>query len=124
MCHGNSIQKDNGVEVTMASSSLAWIDPGVLTDLAVRSKAHWGYDNAFLHQCQEELAVSPESIESGNVYVAKLRNNEGTTTVAGFFVLDKLSTCGDKVVFDLDALFVEPTRIGQGIGQALSMKQA
>jgi hypothetical protein len=32
-------------------------EAGELTELALRSKAHWGYDEAFMASCREELTV-------------------------------------------------------------------
>ncbi|MGI5472915.1 hypothetical protein [Streptomyces sp. CA-132043] len=35
-----------------------------LSDLALRSKAHWGYDTAFLGACRDELTVGAHEMES------------------------------------------------------------
>src|SRR3546814_11592237 len=34
---------------------------GSLSALALRSKAYWGYDSAFLQACRDELTVSPKA---------------------------------------------------------------
>jgi len=80
-----------------------------LSDLALRSKAHWGYDAAFLDACRPVLVVEPDSIEAGQVYVAKIEGR-----IAGFYSLKPL---GEAI--DLDMLFVDPWAIGQGCGAHL-----
>lgn len=40
-------------------------EAGELTELALRSKAHWGYDEAFMASCREELTVRPSEVGSG-----------------------------------------------------------
>jgi GNAT superfamily N-acetyltransferase len=86
-------------------------ESGALTELALRSKAHWGYDAAFLAACRDELAVASADIEAGRVVVAEVDG-----TIAGFSTL-----VGEPPVAEVEALFVEPERIGAGtgIGRAL-----
>ena len=43
-----------------------------LTALCLRSKAHWGYDAAFMRLCVPSLTVSEQSIAEGRVLVAML----------------------------------------------------
>ena len=122
MSQTSSCRTKTSVEVWKASAES--IDANVLTDLAVRSKAYWGYDNTFLQQCREELTVSQESIASGDVYVATISPFEHS--VVGFFVLcneSSLPRQDKKALFELDALFVDPKWIGHGVGRVL-MEQA
>jgi hypothetical protein len=35
----------------------------LLSDLALRSKGHWGYDQAFLDACRSELTLAPQDVE-------------------------------------------------------------
>jgi GNAT superfamily N-acetyltransferase len=79
-------------------------------ELAVRSKGHWGYDAAFLEACREDLALSPQDIATSTVYVL-----EGRDGLAGYYRLMPLQ----NGTADLDALFVDPTAIGQGVGRRL-----
>lgn len=81
----------------------------VLSDLAVRSKAHWGYEQIFLEACREELTIHPGQIRHGCVVVA-VRDDE----IVGFYAL-----AGEGAVGDLVDLFVEPAAIGSGVGGAL-----
>ncbi|WP_369900044.1 GNAT family N-acetyltransferase [Bacillus manliponensis] len=79
----------------------------MLSDLAYRSKAFWGYSEEFLEKCKDDLAVTERYIESHLVYVV-----EESDEVIGFY---SLSTTEQK----LDALFINPDYIGQGIGKLL-----
>jgi GNAT superfamily N-acetyltransferase len=81
-----------------------------LTALCVRSKAHWGYDTAFMKLSAAALAVSEDDIVAGRVLVAV----DGTGRVVGMACV--LSE-GDTA--DLDALFIDPPAIGSGAGRAL-----
>lgn len=82
----------------------------ILTDLALTSKAHWGYDDAFMDMCRMELRVSPEVIEKWIVVVAQVGGE-----IAGFYSLETDGEDGAEVHF----LFVRPDFIGQGIGRLL-----
>jgi len=92
---------------------LARIDeaPG-LSELCVRSKASWGYDEAFMALARVVLHVNPEQIAAGDVWVATGADGE----VAGMVALGP----GERPdTLDLDKLFVEPQRIRSGVGSAL-----
>ncbi len=84
----------------------------LLSELARRSKGHWGYPEEFLEACREELTVDPEQT-SGGRYDCVVAEIDGT--IAGFYALEALSA----TVVELDALFVEPEHIGRGIGRKL-----
>jgi len=85
-------------------------EAGVLSELALRSKAHWGYDADFLAACHDDLTLSPDDIATSTVYVF-----DGASAPAGFCRLVLL----DDGVAELDALFVEPAAMGQGVGSRL-----
>lgn len=78
-------------------------DASVVSDLALRSKGHWGYDEAFLEACRADLTWQP-----GQMHTVTLAETSGE--VVGFFSL---------VGSELDALFVAPEAIGQGVGATL-----
>lgn len=84
----------------------------LLSALALRSKAHWGYDAAFLDACREELTLSSGQVLRHDVFVAVAAN-----VVMGFYLLKSSSSDGSTV--ELDMLYVEPSAIGRGIGRAL-----
>jgi GNAT superfamily N-acetyltransferase len=80
-----------------------------LSALALRSKAFWGYDEAFLEACREELTVRPELLGPWRVTVIE----EGGR-LDGFSALS-----GDPPEGEIEFLFVEPSRMGTGLGRAL-----
>ena len=84
----------------------------LLSDLALRSKAHWGYSPEFLNLCINELTYQSNQIESEQFdFVVAERNGD----VVGFYALERLSANA----YELDALFVEPEFIGTGVGRRL-----
>ena len=83
-----------------------------LTELAMRSKAHWGYSAEFMASCRAELTVAPENV-ANDVLSYFVAEEEGRRL--GFCALERVSL----VEFELEALFVEPEQMGRGIGRAL-----
>jgi len=81
----------------------------ILSDLALRSKAVWGYDEAFLEACRKELTVTGEYIQSSEVFVI-----EPSDTIVGFYAL-----FGEVPNARLDFLYVDPGSTGQGLGRML-----
>jgi GNAT superfamily N-acetyltransferase len=84
-------------------------EAGTLTGLFWRSKAHWGYDEAFMARVRETLCITPETIEQQHVYVL-----EAGGQIVGFYALHVLP---DRL--HLEDLFVEPDQIGKGYGRRL-----
>lgn len=84
----------------------------VLTRLAIRSKAYWGYSQSFMDACVDELTVTDSSLSSTDFhyYIAE-RGSE----LLGYYAIEKLS----NQEFELEALFVEPDFIGKGVGREL-----
>jgi N-acetylglutamate synthase-like GNAT family acetyltransferase len=81
-----------------------------LTALAVRSKAYWGYDSAFLQACVPALTISSERLAAEPFYV--LEDEEGQVVAyAG------LRVEGHEA--ELTNLFVEPWAIGRHYGMRL-----
>ena len=83
-----------------------------LSELAMRSKAHWGYSPEFMEACREELTVGSDKISSPRFYYT-VAEKQGK--IVGFYALERLSP--DE--FELEALFVNPDHIGTGIGRKL-----
>jgi GNAT superfamily N-acetyltransferase len=84
-------------------------EAAALTELALRSKAAWPYDGAFIAKCRVELTMTPSSIEKRRTHVA-----EADRALLGFFTV-----CGVPPEGELDSLYVEPSFIGTGVGRAL-----
>jgi len=78
----------------------------ILTALCVRSKAHWGYDDAFMRLSHASLTVSDADIASGGVLVAT--DDDRIVGVA------KVEPDGE-----LGVMFVDPPAMGRGAGRAL-----
>jgi len=83
----------------------------LISGLCLRSKAHWGYDAAFMALSTASLTVHRSQIEAGDVWVAEIEGK-----IAGMVALGPMP---DPSLVDLDKLFVEPAAIGSGVGRAL-----
>lgn len=99
-----------GAAAARATVRPARIDEAAtLSALALRSKAHWGYDAAFLAACRHDLTVTPEDIAAHIIRVTTLGGQ-----ACGFYQLR-----GARETATLTDLWVEPGAIGQGHGRAL-----
>ena len=87
-------------------------EAAALSDLCVRSKQVWGYDESFMALCREPLRVKPEQIAAGDVWVSAAADQ----TIGGIV---SLAPGEDPATLDLEKLFVEPGRIRAGIGGLL-----
>jgi N-acetylglutamate synthase-like GNAT family acetyltransferase len=84
---------------------------GALTELTMRSKAHWGYDAAFMANVRKDLEVNPEKfMPYFHVYILETENE-----VIGFYSLRP----EDAEAVALEDLFIEPKYIGRGYGKQL-----
>jgi N-acetylglutamate synthase-like GNAT family acetyltransferase len=88
-------------------------DASALSDLALRSKEHWGYDADFMESCRQELTYTAEQLASPS-YCFQVIELPGQK-YAGFFALNFLG----REHPELEALFIEPDFIGQGWGKHL-----
>jgi GNAT superfamily N-acetyltransferase len=86
-------------------------EAAALTALTHRSKAHWGYDEAFMAAARAALAIEAGAIAEGRVWVAE--DPRGRTLGVA-----SLQPAGEGA-WSLDTLFVEPSAIGRGAGEAL-----
>jgi len=84
-------------------------DAAVLSDIAFRSKAYWGYDETFTEACRYDLMISPLDIASRSYYLV-----ERGGQALGLYNLGQT----DRGVY-LENLFVAPEAIGQGLGKLL-----
>lgn len=81
----------------------------MLSDVALKSKGHWGYDQDFLDTCRSELTFQPAEIEARRMVVASSAGK-----IAGFYSLD-----GEPPAGELGNLWVLPESIGTGLGRRL-----
>jgi GNAT superfamily N-acetyltransferase len=82
--------------------------PG-LSGLCLRSKAVWGYDDAFMAACRTELTLHSDELASTHIQVAASQ-----ATPVG---VAQIEVAGTEA--DLLKLFVEPARRGSSIGRLL-----
>jgi GNAT superfamily N-acetyltransferase len=80
-----------------------------LSELCLRSKAVWGYDDAFMIACRTELTLRPDELQSTHIQVAERYSN-----VVG---LAQVKVTGADA--ELLKLFVEPALLGSGVGRLL-----
>jgi GNAT superfamily N-acetyltransferase len=85
-------------------------EAATLTALCVRSKAHWGYDSAFMQMSAPSLQVREADIAAGRVLVAV--NDQGA-------VIGVAGVVPEGETADLDVMFVDPPAIGGGAGRQL-----
>ncbi|MBZ0299010.1 MAG: GNAT family N-acetyltransferase [Anaerolineae bacterium] len=83
----------------------------LLSDLALRSKAYWGYSAEFIAACRDDLTLSEAFIRETEVFVSE----DSAGKIAGFYALDRKA----DGIADLNDLFVDPASIGGGHGRAL-----
>jgi GNAT superfamily N-acetyltransferase len=81
----------------------------LLTAIAFRSKAHWGYDRSFMEQCRNDLTILPDDIANNFVFVIEVNAN-----IVGFYELR-----GKGPEANLYWLFMDPKVIGSGYGKRL-----
>jgi GNAT superfamily N-acetyltransferase len=80
-----------------------------LSELCLRSKAIWGYDDAFMTACRTELTLRPDELQSTHLQVA-----ERDATVVGLAQVKVTDTDADLL-----KLFVEPALLRSGVGRLL-----
>jgi GNAT superfamily N-acetyltransferase len=98
--------KDNPIRAARVDEA------GLLSDLALRSKAHWGYSPEFIERCREELTYDEEQLRCEDMRFFVVENDQ---RIVGFYALKLL---GANEI-ELEAMFVEPSLIGQGFGRLL-----
>lgn len=81
-----------------------------LSDLCLRSKAHWDYSEDFIEACRDELTICPSELDTDQFVVAVERFQ--TLGVAQIHV-DENAQCF------LDKLYVDPKNFGRGAGKML-----
>jgi GNAT superfamily N-acetyltransferase len=77
--------------------------------LAMRSKAHWGYDEAFLELSREALSPTTDYIREMPVYVV-----DEAGELRGFYGMSR-----EEGEWALEFLFIDPAAIGHGYGRQL-----
>jgi GNAT superfamily N-acetyltransferase len=81
----------------------------LLTELCLRSKAVWGYDEAFMRACRAELTLTEADCTAWSLRVAE----------AGGEIIGVVQVGVDGENADLAKLFVAPSTIRAGVGGQL-----
>jgi GNAT superfamily N-acetyltransferase len=82
----------------------------LLSDLAFRSKAVWGYSPDFMQRCRVELTISADFLDHNVLEVMELAGS-----IIGFYSLERVSN--EEV--ELGHLFVDPSLLRRGHGRQL-----
>lgn len=85
-------------------------DGEILTEIALRSKAFWGYSNEQIESWREDLTVFPEMFEKYTISKYLVENQ-----IAGFYILEEVNALTSNLKF----LFISPDFIKKGIGYQL-----
>jgi GNAT superfamily N-acetyltransferase len=80
-----------------------------LTALALRSKAHWGYDTAFMEVLRPILTVTEDDLEASPVQVLDAADGP-----IGWYRVTGVPPRGE-----LEDLWLDPSAIGHGAGRRL-----
>ncbi|MBM7553578.1 GNAT family N-acetyltransferase [Thalassobacillus pellis] len=83
-------------------------EAAILSELAIQSKAYWGYGKRFLEDCIEALTVKKDYISSTPVFVLEVE-----WKVVGFFAFYEEET------WSLDFFFIKSDFIGKGFGKVM-----
>jgi GNAT superfamily N-acetyltransferase len=80
-----------------------------LTELCLRSKAVWGYDEHFMAACRSEVAMTPDTVAASCTMVAEISGR-----IVG---VAQVSVHNSEA--ELDRLFIEPDSLRSGVGRGL-----
>ena len=81
-----------------------------LTDVVFRSKQSNGYDDAFMDACRAELAITADTLEAVQIWVA-----EDSGRLLGCAALGAVS----RMEGEVSLFFVDPDVQGRGVGRML-----
>ncbi len=81
----------------------------LLTDIALKSKAYWGYSEAFMKECEILLHIPSDRISNDLVFIIVVDGR-----VVGFYALLQ-----DKIEAQLEDFFLDPSYIGEGLGKRM-----
>ena len=85
-------------------------DAKAMTDLALRSKAHWGYPPEQMRTFTEELTFLPADLERGEAHVI----DEGGSLL-GLYTLEDHGEGN----LEIGHLFIDPDHLREGLGSEL-----
>jgi Acetyltransferases len=89
-------------------------EAGVLTQLAISAKAHWGYPKRWMEIWKPQLTFSPEYFEENEGWVAETNG----IPIAFYTLQEKAGNAW------IENLWVSPEFIGKGVGKVLFLHAA
>ncbi|SEO84987.1 GNAT family N-acetyltransferase [Actinacidiphila rubida] len=92
-------------------------EAAALTALVLRSKAHWGYDEAFMAACRDELTLTAGEIAGRRTAVAEVPDPDGV--FGAFRVVGVVTVEGEPPRGAIGMMFVDPDAMGRGVGRLL-----
>lgn len=81
----------------------------ILTDIAIRSEAYWGYDSKYMKKFKDYYSITEDFIIKNSVVLI-----ENDKDIIGFYGMTGVSETSS-----LEYFFIEPKYIGQGYGKLL-----
>ena len=85
-------------------------DAEKLTQIALKSKAYWGYTKEQLESWADVLTITSDYLSKNSAFVYKVEGK-----IVGFYIIEMLN----MTTISLEFLFVLPDCIGKGIGHEL-----
>jgi streptomycin 6-kinase len=79
-----------------------------------RSKAHWGYDDAFMDKFMQLFQMTADYLEKNTVKLFCILDHDQSDKTIGFYSFSA-STKGPE----LDNFFIDPNYIGKGFGKKM-----
>jgi GNAT superfamily N-acetyltransferase len=96
----------NSPAITIRLAGLA--ECNRLTDISLRSKGYWGYDETFMVAVRDAMTIDAKTFETDDVFAI-----ECAGAVVGFFSLTK-----ERPLSYVDHFLIDPPAIRRGIGRA------
>lgn len=90
-----------------------------LSAIALRAKAHWGYDSEFMAKCAPDLEIRTVDLQCPQKYFYVIERNE---QICGFYGIQIIQSdhADEPLTDELSDLFVEPDFMGRGLGRKLT----
>lgn len=89
-------------------------DAEVLSKIAIEAKSHWGYPQEWIEKWRDGLTIKEEYIEANELFCLEEKEE-----ILGWFALEFVPDSEHGI---LEHLWVQPSKIGKGIGKILMDK--
>lgn len=85
-------------------------DAKKLTEIALKSKAFWGYSNTQIESWRDDLTITQKMFDEWTIYKYLINKD-----IVGFYILNRVNVRTSILEF----LFISPKFIKQGLGKKL-----